>query len=171
MDRSIRLRILDKVVEAIEAPEIVLDGVTHAKPERLTVARERLQEMEDTESLPIALVYIDEETGERVGGRRGPITAREFDVVVEVLAQVPRTEDPADPRKFVNEAVEDVTDPLLSWVQMAVMKDERLGGLADSIAELGTTWESDFAEVAIAGAGVRFTIAYHTRLNNLTRRA
>lgn len=170
MAKSVRLQILEALANQLKQNQVTVDGVTHAKPVGLQVIRDDLEELKQAD-LPLLLVRFDDEEGERVGGRRGPVTEREVDVIVEALAEVPRMADPEDPTRYTNAPTEDATDPLLNWIVLAVMHDERLGGLCNSIQERGTVWTSDWLDTAVAGAGIRFTVHYHTRANDLMRRA
>lgn len=104
----------------------------------------------------MAVVFVEEPATR--ANRSFPITKRDLLIGVEcvVCANGP-------------ELVDDLVEPMLEWA-VAVLGDTNLNTLAHDVTEQSTVWETARLEKNYLRATVRFSIAYQTVRNDLTKK-
>lgn len=158
------LRILKAIEARLKLETVTVDGEVFPRPPGLTVLRGRITPLElpDPEAeiegdVPATLIAAEEEESERAPHRTGSIMKRVAKVSLMHVAQ--------------GEPAEDVVDPLRTWGTVALMSDERLGGLVNGIEEVGATYDREFYHVPIASVQVDYLVEFHTRARNPEKRS
>lgn len=155
MADSIRERILQAVVAALQVDSIVLPGgALLAKPAGLTVHRFRHIPLERDE-LPSAVVYLGSEPVGRETAAP-PIVEREMIFRVELRSE--------------GEPSDRVLDPYVTWVVAALQADPTLGGLVRKLEERRTEWGGmpEETDLPLGAAGVAFSAHYRTKYGDPT---
>lgn len=124
------------------------------KPPGLTVDRQRTRSLSASD-LPAQVVYaVQEEVNTGPGFGAGPDRRRKairtFRLCVEHRVDAE------------NDAPDAALDPLLSWAVQALCDDASLGGLADDLKEIGTTWDEAEQDKVYASAKTFFEVRYFT---------
>lgn len=143
---SRRSQIVDAIVTALNAV---------GKPTGVTVYRTRDAALADAQLPAIVVSRVQEEVA-RGDGPRGYKVRRTLRVQVDCFVATSTDGEPS----------EDAMDPLTSWVVQAVCADPTLGGLADNINELGTSWTLVDSNAVHAHAASLFGIDYITAAGN-----
>lgn len=124
------------------------------KPPGVTVHRQRTLSLSH-DHLPASVVYAVQEEND-TGPGKGAAPDRRRKAVRTFRLCVEHRVDAE------NEAPDAVLDPLLSWAVQALCEDITLGGLADDVKELGTTWDEQEQDKVYAAARTFFAIRYLT---------
>lgn len=128
------------------------------KPTGLTVHRQRTLSLSHNQ-LPAQVVYaVQEEVNTGPGQGAGPDRRRKairtFRLCVEHRVDAE------------NDAPDAALDPLLSWAVQALCDDVSLGGLADDLKEIGTTWDESEQDKVYASARTFFDVRYFTNAHD-----
>jgi hypothetical protein len=143
MADSIRERIIEFCVRALSGP---------GKPADLHVHRYRTTPLE-SDTLPATVVYLGSPTDriddESVNADHDNAVERELTFTLEhrVKAGIP----------------DKALGPLLTWGTQAMMADQKCGGLAVKMDEIGIGWEAVQAAHTLGAAHQIFKVLYYTK--------
>jgi hypothetical protein len=145
---SIREQVVTAAIATLSGAEVTGDP---PKPAGLNVHRERNRPIEK-DTMPAILVYLKEEESEPIGQqRRAPLTEEVLSLMLESRASGSGSASP-----------DQALDPVLVWAVYRLLKNESLGGLANGIDKVRTSWNSKEGDVTLASATTHFRIRYRT---------
>lgn len=113
---------------------------------------------EETDPIDALVIYPQDDPSGFVGGRRGPLKAREFRFIVECWAE-----------ENENQAADTRATAMSEWV-VAALEGTNLGGLVNFLYEVGTGFDLAIGDIGICVATVTMAADYQHRTGDLTLR-
>jgi hypothetical protein len=124
------------------------------KPTGLTIYRQRTLSLSHNQ-LPAQVVYAVQEENNTGPGPGASLDRRRKAVRTFRLCVEHRVD-------AENSAPDAALDPLLSWAVQTICADVSVGGLAEDVKEIGTTWEEAEQDKVYAAPRTFFEIRYIT---------
>lgn len=134
----------------------VLTALNTDAPEGTPTAQRSRTDSLDQDTLDAIIIYPMRDVAGDIGGKRGPLRAREFELLVECWATETASET-ADQRATI----------LTEWVIKA-LEDNTLEGVVTGLRESETDYAIEVGDVAFCLATVTLVAEYQHRAGDLT---
>lgn len=143
-----------------------LSGMPTTNGQTVSVYRTRLDALPAAQ-LPAFNLEIERETESKE--LEDTVTAVGRDLVVNVYCVVGATDDEetvSNPPKSIDQ----IADPLTTWVEQKVLADITMGGYAELAWWNSAAWTNKPEDIDLTGVRLTFTISYYTQRGDPTQR-